>query len=300
MNNAMQWDRRHVGTGQLVTHWQALRLSSLQSAALGQSKGFVKSFSVGQTAQRLTCSVREKQHTGLDACLRILLSCFRKMMSEHSDVLLHILILNPPYHNLGLLWRCLTSTIASSIFLYLESMMSLMNLMLSAQYVILSLNLEHRTTIYSPRGTDTITHRFAHPAATTTPLTTGTVHVGARFRKNVRLWLVSIFAENEIIKRRIDSLDNQLVFMYMNFEPHSWYTVPSFVQPKRLIIKEDYKKSDVIPVSFSGNRQLNFPNLSRTEQKGRRMNSERTGEGNESDMHSAHPRAARKTQCRED
>ena len=34
-------------------------------------------FSMGQTAQRLTCSIMEKPHTGLEECLRILLSCFR-------------------------------------------------------------------------------------------------------------------------------------------------------------------------------------------------------------------------------
>ena len=34
-------------------------------------------FSVGQTAQSLTCSIMEKPHTGLDECPRILLSCFR-------------------------------------------------------------------------------------------------------------------------------------------------------------------------------------------------------------------------------
>ena len=33
-------------------------------------------FSVGQTAQSLTCSIVEKPHTGLDECPRILLSCF--------------------------------------------------------------------------------------------------------------------------------------------------------------------------------------------------------------------------------
>ena len=32
---------------------------------------------MGQTAQSLTCSIMEKPHTGLDDCLRILLSCFR-------------------------------------------------------------------------------------------------------------------------------------------------------------------------------------------------------------------------------
>ena len=32
---------------------------------------------MGQTAQCLTCSIMEKPHTGLDDCLRILLSCFR-------------------------------------------------------------------------------------------------------------------------------------------------------------------------------------------------------------------------------
>ena len=39
-------------------------------------------FSVGQTAQSLTCSILEKQHTGLDDCLRILMPCFRKRRSE--------------------------------------------------------------------------------------------------------------------------------------------------------------------------------------------------------------------------
>ena len=38
-------------------------------------------FSVGQTAQSLTCSIVEKPHTRLDDCLRILLSYFRKRMS---------------------------------------------------------------------------------------------------------------------------------------------------------------------------------------------------------------------------
>ena len=40
-------------------------------------------FSVGQTAQSLTCSILEKPHTGLDDSLRILPSCFRKRMSAH-------------------------------------------------------------------------------------------------------------------------------------------------------------------------------------------------------------------------
>ena len=34
-------------------------------------------FSMGQTAQSLTCSIRDKLHTGLDECPRIILSCFR-------------------------------------------------------------------------------------------------------------------------------------------------------------------------------------------------------------------------------
>ena len=34
-------------------------------------------FSMGQTAQSLTCSIMEKPHTGQDDCPRILLSCFR-------------------------------------------------------------------------------------------------------------------------------------------------------------------------------------------------------------------------------
>ena len=34
-------------------------------------------FSMGQTAQSLTCSIVEKPQTGFDECPRILLSCFR-------------------------------------------------------------------------------------------------------------------------------------------------------------------------------------------------------------------------------
>ena len=40
-------------------------------------------FSVGQTAQSLTCSIIDKPHTGLDECPTILLSCFR---ARNSDV----------------------------------------------------------------------------------------------------------------------------------------------------------------------------------------------------------------------
>ena len=38
-------------------------------------------FSVGPTAQSLTCSTMEKPHTELDDCMRMLLACFRKMIS---------------------------------------------------------------------------------------------------------------------------------------------------------------------------------------------------------------------------
>ena len=38
-------------------------------------------FSGGQTAQSLTCSIMDEPHTGLEDCLRMLLSCFRKRMS---------------------------------------------------------------------------------------------------------------------------------------------------------------------------------------------------------------------------
>ena len=38
-------------------------------------------FSVGQTAQHLTCSITEKPHTGSDECLNMLLECFIKRMS---------------------------------------------------------------------------------------------------------------------------------------------------------------------------------------------------------------------------
>ena len=39
-------------------------------------------FSMGQTAQSLTCSIMEKPRTGLDGCLRMLQACFRKRMSD--------------------------------------------------------------------------------------------------------------------------------------------------------------------------------------------------------------------------
>ena len=39
-------------------------------------------FSVGQTQHSLTCSIMEKPHTGLEDCLKMLLSCFRKRMSD--------------------------------------------------------------------------------------------------------------------------------------------------------------------------------------------------------------------------
>ena len=35
-------------------------------------------FSVGKTAQSLTCYIIEKPHTGLDECLNMLQACFRK------------------------------------------------------------------------------------------------------------------------------------------------------------------------------------------------------------------------------
>ena len=43
-------------------------------------------FSVGQTAQSLTCSIMDKPHTGLEDCLRMLLSCFRKRMPGGNEV----------------------------------------------------------------------------------------------------------------------------------------------------------------------------------------------------------------------
>ena len=44
-------------------------------------------FSVGQTAQSLTCSIIEKPHTGLDDCLRVQ-ACFRKRMSDRRNHLI--------------------------------------------------------------------------------------------------------------------------------------------------------------------------------------------------------------------
>ena len=40
-----------------------------------------RQFSMGQTAQSLTCSIMGKPLAGLDDCLDMLLSCFRKRMS---------------------------------------------------------------------------------------------------------------------------------------------------------------------------------------------------------------------------
>ena len=39
-------------------------------------------FSMGQTAQSLTCSIMEKPRTGLDDCLRVLQACLKKRMSD--------------------------------------------------------------------------------------------------------------------------------------------------------------------------------------------------------------------------
>ena len=41
---------------------------------------------LGQTAQILTCSIMKKPHTGLDDRMNILLSCFRKRMSDRDRV----------------------------------------------------------------------------------------------------------------------------------------------------------------------------------------------------------------------
>ena len=38
-------------------------------------------FSIGETAQSLTCPIMENPHTGVDECPRILLSCFRSRNS---------------------------------------------------------------------------------------------------------------------------------------------------------------------------------------------------------------------------
>ena len=43
-------------------------------------------FSMGQTAQSLTCSIMEKPHTGLGECPRILLSCFRARNSGFHSI----------------------------------------------------------------------------------------------------------------------------------------------------------------------------------------------------------------------
>ena len=53
-------------------------------------------FSVGQTAQSLTCSIMEKPHTGLDDCLYILLTCFRLWLSVPERLFL-IHVRYPPH-----------------------------------------------------------------------------------------------------------------------------------------------------------------------------------------------------------
>ena len=61
---------------------------SPQSSVLKPCMWFMEEpgqFSVGQTAQSLTCSIMEKPHTGLDDCLRVLQSYFRKRMSVAQD-----------------------------------------------------------------------------------------------------------------------------------------------------------------------------------------------------------------------
>ena len=68
-----------------------LKDSVLQASSLSIFTSFIQpckwfmevpsQFSMGQTAQSLTCSIMEKSHTGLDDCLNMLLSCFREKMS---------------------------------------------------------------------------------------------------------------------------------------------------------------------------------------------------------------------------
>ena len=62
-------------------------------------------FSVGQTAPSLTCSIMEKPSTGLDDCLRLLLSCLRKRMSvlEQFEYVVDVWVLcQDPLARLGL------------------------------------------------------------------------------------------------------------------------------------------------------------------------------------------------------
>ena len=52
-------------------------------------------FSMGQTAQSVTCSIMEKPLTGLDECPRILLSCFKARNSgEHEGITRHGVVHN--------------------------------------------------------------------------------------------------------------------------------------------------------------------------------------------------------------
>ena len=64
-----------------------------ESSILGQWSNTVSGsrksqFSMGQTGLSLTCSIMEKPHTGLDDCLKMLLSCFRKRMSGRPPTVL--------------------------------------------------------------------------------------------------------------------------------------------------------------------------------------------------------------------
>ena len=67
-------------------------------------------FSVGQTAQSLTCPIVEKPHTELDNCLKMLLTCFRKRMSalngeDRLAVLRRLLLHDAPHLRLQILER---------------------------------------------------------------------------------------------------------------------------------------------------------------------------------------------------
>ena len=58
-------------------------------------------FSMGQTAQSITCSIMEKPHAGLDDCLNMLLSCFRKRMSVRPQpiVACNLTVISPTAFN---------------------------------------------------------------------------------------------------------------------------------------------------------------------------------------------------------
>ena len=82
-NNSFSW--LNINNQQKLGWYPDILFIKHDSSIFRQSSSPVDSFMeepsqflVGHTAKSLTCSIMEQPHTGLDDCLNILLSCFRK------------------------------------------------------------------------------------------------------------------------------------------------------------------------------------------------------------------------------